>query len=604
MARISLNCSCGWNFFVPGTTPGHEVACPSCAQSVRIPGRKPGQPVPTSAGAIAAEIQKKQRTIKMMIGLGVAVLIVAGVLVALSMGSTPPPPPPSVDHEAKSPPKPPPPRPAPVEAHPAAPPTPPPLFTAEQLEQFRRDILTSVWLNNMSAVVSECARFRNFTNEWAQLQADMARFDTKIKHDLGELARAGEKFPLEPYLLANDQFIGFVDRDLTSIKPIEASQFLRSWLKNWTAGPNQAQVNVQRGDAKLTVYIQFPEETKELLSLLRYPFLLNEPDPAVPGGTADTQGIPADLLKDIQGRFDALPPGYRNWVAPSDRKRLQDLTQAKKGIQEDIDWLRGRILGEVLPAFEQESIMIRSKIQAIEPKLTQGVPSDRLIFVDGRKPVECEVLQETDEIVKVRIRNNGVTYKKEEIQRIEKGKGAATQFPPRYTEAKGNLAKLVALQSWCKEKSLKLELEYVAYQTLTLDAANEAARAAVGLDRPAAPAPLPGQPARSVEELAERKIDAIAGEVTAQYKVFADVVNEMRRRTESLTTKTAPLAPAKSIKGSGVIGNPLTFKPGELTVPQSIEVGTWWGGMTPDDRREFARYFGLWCAYTRGMSRK
>jgi len=589
MARIALNCTCGWNFFLPSTTPGHEVACPSCGQNVRIPGRKPGDAVPTSAGAIAAGIQQKQRTIKMLIGVGVLVLIVAGVLVFLSSGGPPPPPPPSASNEPRSTPRTPTPRPAAPDARPTAPQPPPetPLFTADQLESFRRDITTNIWLTNMSGVVSECARFRNFTNEWAQLQADMARFDTKIKHDLGELARAGQKFPVEPYLQAGDQFIGFVDKDLASLKASDAAAFIRRWLKDWTASPNQSQVNVQRGDSKLTIYIQFPEETKELLSLLRYPFLLSDPDPGLPGvpgsGAAETLGIPADLLKDIQGRFDALTPGYRNWMTPNDRKRLGDLTQNKKGLQEDIDWLRSRILGEVLPAFEQESIMIRAKIQTIEPKLAQGVPSDRLIFVDGRKPVECEVLLANDEIVKVKIRNNGVTYKKEEILRIEKGKGAATEFPARYSEAKGSPDKLGPL--------------------LTIDAANDGARAAVGMDR-AVGATTPGLSPKISEDFPERKIDAIAGEVTTQYKVFADVVNEMRRRTESLTTRNSPLAPAKSIKGTSVIGNPLTFKPAELTVPQSIEIGTWWGGLNPDDRRDFARYYGLWCAYTRGMSKK
>src|SRR6185503_12467871 len=89
-ARIALNCSCGWNFFIPGSTAGHEVTCPSCGQTVRIPGRKPGQPVPTSAGAIAAERQRAQRNLKMLVGLGVAGVIAAGVIIAFSLGSKPP----------------------------------------------------------------------------------------------------------------------------------------------------------------------------------------------------------------------------------------------------------------------------------------------------------------------------------------------------------------------------------------------------------------------------------------------------------------------------------------------------------------------------------
>jgi hypothetical protein len=602
MARVSLNCACGWNFFVPGTTPGHEVPCPSCGQNVRIPGRKPGQPVPTSAGALAAEIQQKQKTLKMLIGAVAAVLVLAGIAVVVSMNSSPPPPPPDGDTKPaariNTPPRPA----APADARPAPVTPPPPLFSAEQLEQFRREILNGVWLNNMTAVISECMRFRGFTNEWQNLQAEMPRYDAKIKQNLGELARAGEKFPLEPYLQSGDQIIGFVDHDLSSLKSSEAAQFIRAWLKNWQAGVGQWQVNVLRGATKTTVYIQFPEETKELLSLLRFP-LLNDVDAAVPSpAPADSQAIPPILFTDIQGRFEALPPGYRNWVAPVDRKRLEDLAQNKKGLQEDIDWLRNRILGEVLPGFEQEAIAIRAKLQALEPKLTQVVAVDRLIFKDGRKPLDCEVVQVTDDFVKVRNRNIAVTYPRAEVERIEKGKGVATEFPGRYAEAKGKPEKLAPLIAWCKEKGLKLEMEYVAYQLLTLDAANEAARAAAGLDRP--PSSSAALPPRTAEDFAERKIDAIAGEVTSQTMVFSDVVKQMRQRSEGLTTKISPLAPAKSIRGSAVIGNPLTFKPEDLTVPQSIEVRNWWNGMTQDDRREFARYYGLWCAYSRGMQKR
>jgi hypothetical protein len=78
MARISLNCSCSWNFFIPGTTTGHEVTCPSCGQSVRIPGRKPGQDVARSPGEIAAESQRRQGMARMAI-LTMAGSVVVGV---------------------------------------------------------------------------------------------------------------------------------------------------------------------------------------------------------------------------------------------------------------------------------------------------------------------------------------------------------------------------------------------------------------------------------------------------------------------------------------------------------------------------------------------
>jgi len=56
-------------------------------------------------------------------------------------------------------------------------------------------------------------------------------------------------------------------------------------------------------------------------------------------------------------------------------------------------------------------------------------------------------------------------------------------------------------------------------------------------------------------------------------------------------------------KGVSVIQNPLTFDPSKLTVPQAVEIGTWWSQLTADERRQFAKYFGLWCAFTRGRGR-
>ncbi|HLY09972.1 MAG TPA: hypothetical protein VKW04_11765, partial [Planctomycetota bacterium] len=146
MARLSLNCSCGWNFFIPGTTPGHEVTCPSCGQVVRIPGRKPGQATPQSAGEIALEVQRRQSRFKIFIGALVAAVIAIAAGAALFMGGSSSSDPDSVDkkrnddltrfgdsssHPIKSPRL----QPAPTESDPlpTAAPTPPPLYTAAQI---------------------------------------------------------------------------------------------------------------------------------------------------------------------------------------------------------------------------------------------------------------------------------------------------------------------------------------------------------------------------------------------------------------------------------------------------------------------------------------
>jgi len=618
MARIALNCSCGWNFFIPGSTPGHEVTCPSCSQTVRIPGRKPGKDVPTSAGAIAAEKQRQQRAIKMMVGVGVLVVIVAGTILAFTLGHSAPDDSgaaaggkdqltglgssPGSRPGARNPGNP-----STFEL-PPPPPPPKPKYDSHQISELRNDVLNNVRLINMTAIISECMRYRNLTNEWALFQADIARYESKIKYDLGELSSVGEKIALEAYLAQNDQILGFAQRDLTTMKAGEAAALLQTWVMNWRSGPALEQVNIARGDKKMTLYVDFPEDTKELLNLVRHPSLMELGSPST-GTVSEMVGIPAELLKDISSRFDSLPPGYRSYLIPAERKRLEDLTLNKKGSSDDIDWLRTRILNEAIPSFQREADSIRSKVLELEPKLKENVASDVIFRKNGTK-LECQIVQETPEFVKVKSRFAAVSIPRDEIERIEKGKGAATEFPGKLAEAKGQLEKLAPLLAWCAEKGLKLEKEYVAYVILTLDASNEKARTTAGLGRPAVTPGLPVQPPKYPElnsssklEPADRTIEIIANDVTSRIKIFADVVIEMRRRTEALTLQTPPLAPEKSIKGASVIGNPLTFNPSQMTGPQALEIGGWWSGLSTEERRQFAKYYGLWCAYTRGMKK-
>jgi len=493
----------------------------------------------------------------------------------------------------------------------APPPPPPPsaLYNSLQIQELRHAVYANVWLINMTTLVSECMRYRNLTNEWAQLQADVANYDRKIKSTLGELAKVGEKQAVETYLQQGDQILGFAQRDFTAMKPGEAAQILNTWINNWRAGPALEQVNVARGDKKLTIYLEFPEDTKELLTLARYPALRLAGDPGT-GIVTEQVAIPADMLKNVNGGFESLPSGYRGYLIPADRKRLEELSLNKRGSSDDVEWLKARILGEALPSFQREADMIRSKVLELEPKLKESVASDVINRKNGTK-VEGQIIEETETYIKIKTRFGAVPIPKDEIAKVEKGKGSATEFPKQFTAAKGDLVKLTSLLAWCAEKNLKLEKEYVGYVILTLDASHEKARAAVGLGRPAiAPGSGPSNPPKSPGdgggarlEAVDRTVEIIANDVTSRNQVFTDVVTEMRRRTETLTTGQPPMAPDKAVKGATLIGNPLTFKPSELTVPTAMEIGSWWSQLSTDERRQFAKYYGLWCAYTRAIKK-
>jgi hypothetical protein len=481
MARIALNCSCSWNFFIPGSTTGFEVVCPSCGQAVRIPGRTPGKDLPRSAGAVAAENERRQQILRFAVGAAAAAVLVGVGLFVFSPSVRAPRDPgtdeapliaqpnvPPKPHVPDVTPPPPPPRPLPAVT-----------FNPLQIQELRHDVYANVWLSNMSVLLSECMRYRNMTNEWGQFQADSARYDGKVKSGLGELAKVGEKLALETYLQQGDQIVGFAEKDFSILKPGDVATSLATWIQNWRAGPTLTQVNLIRGDQKMTIYVEFPEETKELLTLVRHPALgeLNTYG-------ADIVGVPPELLKDIKSRFDELPPGYRNFLSPADGKRLDELLRTRRGSSNEVEWLRSKLLAESLPSFQREADAIRSKILELEPKLKENTASDVVIFKEGRR-IEGQIVQETETFVKLRSRFGAITIQREEIARIEKGKGAGTEFPAKYADAKGNLDKLDPLLAWCTEKGLKLEKDYVAYSILTLDASNEKARSAVGLSRPA-----------------------------------------------------------------------------------------------------------------------
>jgi len=401
MARLSLNCSCGWNFFIPGTTPGHEVTCPSCGQVVRIPGRKPGQSAPQTAGEIALEVNRRQSRVKMIIGAAIAAIIVVAVGAVFFLGGKSEP-----DEDAKggdkkgrdltglgnsgpggkSRPNNPfatPPGNSEIDL-PPAPPPPPALYSAAQIEEMRHNVFANVWLINMATVISECLRFRNLTSEWAQVQADVANYEAKLKHDLGELSKVGTKVVLEPYLAQGDQIVGFAQRDFTSMKPGEAAQVLNAWVNNWSAGSALEQALVVRDGKKMTIYMEFPEATRELLVLTRHPSLQVPGSPGE-GLLAEVVAIPPSLLADVKAAFDALPPGYRSILPPVERKRLDDLTSSRRGSSDDVDWLKSRILAEAVPSFQREAEQIRSQVLALEPKLKENAATDAIFRKNGTK---------------------------------------------------------------------------------------------------------------------------------------------------------------------------------------------------------------------------
>ena len=160
----------------------------------------------------------------------------------------------------------------------------------------------------------------------------------------------------------------------------------------------------------------------------------------------------------------------------------------KKGSRDDLVWLKINLLGVILPSFQREVDMIRSQIQTLERKFKDFAAIDVIYRKNGTK-VEGKIIEEGENHLKLKTRFGSATIPREEVDRIERGKGTEAEFPTRYAEAKGSVEKLTPLLVWCDEKKLVLQKQYVASQILLLDAANSRARSELGLGQPAIPGP-------------------------------------------------------------------------------------------------------------------
>jgi len=624
MAKLSLTCECGWKFFIPGSTQGHEVTCPNCGNGVRIPGRKPGEGV-VSAGMLAAQKQARAGRIRLLIGLSVGVVI-AGIVLVVVMGgkgnSEPPAEPerttsrspfPALNTRTDStnaPAKKEPDRPARSD-EPAR-----PVVDSARIGRLKQTATDSEHLINIAGIVTEVLWLKGAQSEAQRVTAQMAQLSTRIQESMAEIAAAGEKHKVEPHMEPGDRILSFSQRDLTAMRPSEAAALLEGWLLR-LKGTALEPCLLWRNSSQISIFIFIPEETKEILQLTRLPATATVDGPVSlpsgvvarpgPSGTPTIVDVAPALAKDIRARLQALPPAYLPLLPAEDLKRMEAILKEMKGPPEDVAFLNNRILDELIIRLEQEASLFRSKIQELEPKTRESTSVDTVVFKDGRK-VEGKVEEETPEYVKIKSRFGSVKVPRADIAKLERGKGAGAQFPDKLKAAKGSVSDLVALLSWCKENNLRVEKEYVCYLILTQEPLNDKARTEVGLGRPLtgappkppSPAADPGVAARN--EAVAQTITGIAADVARSYPILTDVLNSMRTQSDPFRYTVPVTPPEKSAVGARLINNPLTFTMTDLSGPSAVELGSWWGGLSPDDRKEFARFFGLWCAYQRFLA--
>ncbi len=519
MARISLTCRCGWKFFFSDANPAPVVACPSCGEGVPIPGRA----APAAAGGGEQEEAKRKKMI-ILLGAIVAAIALIAVVILLMMGEesapprrdplsaapksssggapavapTPPPPPveprPIVTILEAAPPTPPPPKEAGPEGTPApatatANPPPPATPKPPPEPEWRKIVDRSVPLINMAGVAAEVLRHQKNADGYDQVIARMNEHERRVREGLAKLAEKGTPYNIPGRMAAQDKILWFLGKDFTKLTSGESIALLQGWMKACQPGTLE-KCTVQRASTQVELFLFFPDRNIEILGIMRMAGVVIE-DPLL--GPSTPLQVPEALVKSITDRFNAIHPGYRKFVPPEERDRMDTLLKSGRGFSDDVDFLRTRIAGDLLGRFEQEAAHCSDRVKELETGLLDTA-TDRILMNDGRS-IEGKVKQENAETLTLVIGGGTAALNKSEIKEIQRGKGSASQFPDRFKAAKGKVEDLVTLMTWCKEnRFLQRQKEYLACLVLTMDPLNDRARTELKLPRSfvqAPPAPPP-----------------------------------------------------------------------------------------------------------------
>jgi hypothetical protein len=238
------------------------------------------------------------------------------------------------------------------------------------------------------------------------------------------------------------------------------------------------------------------------------------PPPTTPAATPGKQGSPsgtpaapsgvvlsADMVGRVKADVLALHPFYLGLVlSPAEKARLDGIAASGRGVPDDADFMQALLTGSKLKAVRDEVALIVQTLPTLERESQENLPVDRITLVESGRVMNCKILDEGAEVLKVsRTLASGVggqmPIRREAISRIEKGKGIGTEFATRWEAAqKGTLASQVELLSWCKDNTLTGQAKLVAFTILRADPSNTLARTEAG---------FPADPVKQAEEIAK-----------------------------------------------------------------------------------------------------
>lgn len=499
MARIALQCDCGWRFFIPASTQGWETACPNCGNGVPISGRRMGDAGYSSAGQLAAAKQRVTTLIRL--GAGLAALVVVAIVV---WSLIPEPPPPSSPEEGYAVP----PRGSERSFIPSPPPAPPPTSGSEnpespeprpKSEETKVDVLPMrheaqhlTRKINLACVLAETLRLRGMREPGERILGTAQLWEDRLVEVACHVEELSESIKVEDHILPGETILGFAEKDFAKRRDWQAADLMADWLRQLQVN-SSTQVVVLRAGREAVLYIDLAHIPEDFLEIARTPTgdLGAGYDGNSRTGDLMPGAIPADydhhrpeqLLRKIEAAFGQLPAGYGKMLPPEEKRRLEGLLLRRVAQGGDQAFLRERILIDVIPALERDAAHVKARTVELEAKAQQPIAVDVIHCKDGRK-VEGRVLAETDESVRLQGRLGVVNFPKSDVLRIERGKGIAVKFPEMLNAANGRLEALLPLLEWCKGANLKVEGDYVSCLILATDPANAAARKFLGLKPP------------------------------------------------------------------------------------------------------------------------
>jgi hypothetical protein len=505
MARVQLKCDCGWVFFVAEITP-NGVNCPHCRAPVvaaHTAGRR------RTAGEVAAE--KQSRTQMLTIGFSIlgVVVLVGGVVMGFvfsGKGYTPKTTDPKIriiEEVEKALPS------AKREEEARRPDVPAPKF--EHAKDHRRIIDMCAWMCNVAGVTGELLRVRGDAAKAKDLEERMADYERAIEEGLDKLRERNESHLVPEHMLPTDRILFFRSVDFSKASKADREKVLGTALRQLRAGDSW-DIAVNRGGDAVGFLSYFKERPKELLAIVQqYAGILGgtggptagpgpTPGPDDPGDTEPAPpptpppppppkpvDLPADVLTAVKEKVLKAPAYYQSFLSAEERERMNVLVKEGKGLPDDLDFLRGRVLTEAWNEMQDEVAFIRSMVTSLKEKSSTATSgTDVLIKKDGSR-LDGRVLEEKDDVVKFEFvrgtLKGAVTVRHEDIQEIRRGAGAATEFAPKLDAAKGKAAGLLELMAWCKERGLAVHREYVSYLLLEIEPGSEAARTALGYQK-------------------------------------------------------------------------------------------------------------------------